>query len=815
MASGKEGADNYALASRIIYRILFVIAICIALMFVVFVLLKKLLIGIVSVLFDGDYEHKVVAWVVNLFGNMFHDAFGLNKPSTEWIPHTDKWSDKLTYATENSGMSLLTFLFIAFIVLVIVYIVTIIMRHHKGEMAPFLNDIESRRMRRAIIRKIDAGYINRSGDDRGNKKKYSKLDKKVQRHIRRRLKVKINTNIPKGYPMPVKQYHIRLRRGRTTKITNKILNYIKDLHTELTDITNGISFDQMKTERNNRYYIFEGSQEKELKEASSVVKKREEMAQADNGTIESGGRNDIYTFPLEILSEDKDKIAKQRRKAKQFADDNQGTIDMHLASIGLQVEPKDPEVGNSAIEYMYGTRFTTATKSNDEIKESLEKALNIIGVTVYTKAKDLVINVPIPEKKRIPVDGEEIIRKVFDNEVEDPTHAVLGQGIDNKPLDYPFSEAPHTLIAGTTGSGKSVLSKFFLISMLAKTTPEELRMQIIDPKYIDFVPFEKSPFNFSNVITDIKNDAVPFMKYLVILMEERFKMFKEKAGGTENLVEYNEWAVENKEEKIPYIVVFIDEVADMMNQVQDEIEEPIQRLGQKGRAAGIHLIMSTQRPSREVITGLIKANLPTKLALSVGSDVDSRIILGTNGAEELNGKGDMLFSPDGSIPQRAQGANITRKQLNAVFDALSEKFEKPIYPDYHAKVAREEAKENGEEYDEEASEGFAAVSSLQQSRLEVDNENELNQDSASEEGINRRKTESERTESEKSKLQEAITKREENKRKRQNGEEINTQEEKPKIQIDTNALIRDKDKQSNNEQIKETKSKSTSEMLGL
>lgn len=626
--------------------------------------------------------------------------------------------------------------------------------------------------------------------------------------------MKISTTIPNGYPMPVKQYHIRLRRGRTTKITNKILNYIKDLHTELTDITNGISFDQMKTERNNRYYIFEGSQEKELKEARSVIKKREGMAQTDNNSLETGN-DDIYTFPLEILSENKDKIVMQRKKARQFAEDNQGTIDMHLASIGLQVEPKDPEVGNSAIEYMYGTRFTTATKSNDEIKDSLEKALNIVGVTVYTKAKDLVINVPIPEKKRIPVDGEEIIRKVFDNEVEDPTHAILGQGIDNNPLDFPFSEAPHTLIAGTTGSGKSVLSKFFLISMLAKTTPDDLRMQIIDPKYIDFVPFEKSPFNFSNVITDIKNDAVPFMKYLVIMMEERFKMFKDKAGGTENLVEYNEWALENGEEKIPYIVVFIDEVADMMNQVQDEIEEPIQRLGQKGRAAGIHLIMSTQRPSREVITGLIKANLPTKLALSVGSDVDSRIILGTNGAEELNGKGDMLFSPDGSVPQRAQGANITRKQLNAVFDALNEKFEKPVYPDYHAKVAREEAKENGEEYDEGANENFAAVSTLQQSRLEIDNDNELNQEPSSEKTVNKKKSDSERTEEEQKALQKAIASREKRKKERQNKHQ---EEPKPKIQIDTSALIRDSEKQDNQEkeeQMDRKTKQSTSEMLGL
>ncbi|MGJ7589069.1 FtsK/SpoIIIE domain-containing protein [Staphylococcus shinii] len=817
MARKKESSHEYALASRIIYRTLWVIGIITTFMFIVFVPLKRVLIGIVSFLFDADIEHRVIKWLVNLYGEIFSSVFGMKQPSTDWIPHTDQWSNKLTHATENSGMNMMIFLFIVFLVLLLAYVFTIVMRHHKGEMAPLLNDFESRRMRRKIIRKIDAGYLNRSGDDKGNKKKYSRLEKKVQRHIRLRLKVIISTSIPNGYPMPIKQYHIRIRRGRTTKITNKVLNYIKDLDTELTDITGGISFDQMKQESNRRYFIYEGSQEKELKEARSVIKNREKMQnRTDDSSLSGEGDNRTeYNFPLDILSEDPEKIKRRAKRANKYAEENQGTIDQVLASLNIQVEAKKPNVGNSAIEYIYGMRFSQNSKSHDDIIKTLEQALRTQGITIYTRAENMIINVPLPEKSRIPIDGGKLIQAVFEEEVENPTHAVLGQTVDNKPLDFVFSEGPHTLMGGTSGSGKSVASKFFLSSMLAKGTPKELQMQIIDPKQADFVPFNKSPFNLTDVITDIKNDVVPFMKYVVIVMEERYKMFKE-AGGTENIEEYNEWAEENGKEKLPYIVIFMDEVSDMMNQVQDEIETPIQRLGQMGRASGVHLIMSTQRPSREVITGLIKTNLATRLALSVKQDVDSRIILDEAGAETLKGKGDMLFAPQGSMPIRAQGANITRKQLIKMFESLNEKFEKQPSPDYHAIVERAEAEEKGEEYSEENNETFGAISALQQSRLDIEKDsNTFNEESVSKSSGNRRKTDDERSQEEITTLQKAIDNRERRKNERKNKVE---KEKKPTIKLDTASLVRDSelaDKKVEEDTDKKAPRMTTAERLGL
>ncbi|WP_145461852.1 FtsK/SpoIIIE domain-containing protein [Staphylococcus saprophyticus] len=803
MSNSNKNSYPFALISKIIYKALWIFSILTIAAFLIFIVLKKLVLKIIEILFDGDYLYRTINWIADALGGIFATLFGSTwTPDASWVPHTDKLSNSFAEATQNSGLGILKFLIICVVLLAIAYLFTIIMRHHKGEMAPMMNDIESGRLRRKIIRKVDAGYINRSGEQ---KKKYNKIDKKTKRHIRRRLKVSIHTSIPNGYPMPVKKYHIRIRRGKTTAISNKVLSKIKDLHTELTDMTGGISFDQMKTETNRRYFIYEGSQEKALKEAKSVIKKREKLEKAKGVTESNNDEETEYNFNLDILSENPEKIEKQTKKAQKFAQEKQGIIDTQLASMDLQVEAKKPNIGNGAIEYVYGTRFTTNSKSLEEITNSLERALRITGVTIYVRADNMIINVPLPEKTRIPIDGGELIRKVFDKGIDDPTHAVLGQGVDNEPLDFTFSEGPHTLMGGTSGSGKSVLSKFFLISMLAKAKPDELKMQIIDPKQADFVPFNQSPFNLTDVITNIREDVVPFMKYVVILMEKRYEMFK-KAGGTENIIEYNEWAEENGEEKLPYIVIFMDEVSDMMNLIQKEIEMPIQRLGQMGRASGVHLIMSTQRPSREVITGLIKTNLATRLALSVRGEVDSRIILDETGAEKLQGKGDMLFAPQGTMPVRAQGANIQRKQLNTIFDELNEKFDKDPSPDYHSIVERAEAEEKGETYDEGDNPQFAAMSSLQNSR------DGFNEESTQSE--NKRKSKDSMTKDEQDIVAMAMKRNEERKQKRK------AKNKTKSISIDPMQFVKDSDKddkKTDEEPSKPNKDsgKSTSDLLGL
>lgn len=822
MAKNQGYSESYAKASRIIYRIMWLIGMLLVLSLLIFVVLKQLFIKILSFLFDGDYEYKFVKGILDAIRSIIGSITGSSPFSTDWLPHTNKWSESFAHATSNSGAKLMLFLFICLVVLAIAYTVTIIMRHHYGEMAPFLNDSESRKVKRKIIRKIDVGYINRSNKEKNKQKSsLSKFEKKVRRHIRRKLKVRIHTFIPEDSPVAIKHYHIRIRRGKTTPITEQVTKRIKDLHTELTDITGSVKFDQQKSSENFRYFIFEGSKEKAFKEAKSVVKQREEQNSAST-TGESSEENELtdgYNYPLDILSENPKKIERQTKKAEKFAEKNQGKVDVLLASMGMQVESKKPRIFNSAIEYIYGTRFTQANKSLDEIAKAVEQELSVQGIKVDKQADNMIINIPLPKDDRIPIDGGKLIKKAFDEGIENPTHAVLGQNVENNPVDFLFSKGPHTLLAGASGSGKSVASKFTLISMLAKSTPDELKMQIIDPKQTDFVPFNKSPFNLTDVITDIKNDVAPFLKYIVYVMEERYTMLKD-AGGMENIEEYNEWAEENGKDKLPYIVIFMDEVSDMMVQIQEQVESSIQRLGQMGRASGVHLILSTQRPSREVITGLIKTNLATSWAMSVRSDTDSRIILEQSGAEKLNGQGDMLFSPQGAQPIRAQGANIKRKQLEQIFEALNEKYEKSPSPDYHAYVARKEAEENDE--DEESNDTFAAISSLQQTKLDIeqnqDNDvpqfsnDEIKSDSSSNVvNVDEYKSEhssnsnseaenkTEKDDDEDDALAKAFKKREERRAARKNKTEDNKDDEenddKPTFEIDTSLLVRDKDKE--------------------
>ncbi|EGQ3776060.1 hypothetical protein GH131_10515 [Staphylococcus pseudintermedius] len=790
MSDFETNISKYVKASRVLYNIIKFIIIIMLLSIILFTFIPKAIIKIVSIIFDGDVVYKLLSGLDTLLFNSISKSYG-----DGWIIHSNNWSEKLSKVIDKNPIDVLFPFIVCLIPFVTVYILIMLYRHHKGEMAPFFNDLESRKIRRKIIRKMDAGYINRSGD---NKRKYNKRDAKVKRHLRWHTKVNIHTYIPDDYPMPIKEYKVRIKRARTTEITNRVINKIKDMHTELSAITNGISFAHMKEETNRKFYVFTGGKEVAFKESKRVIKRREEKLAENNSAtyINNISSTEEFNFPLEILEADQEKIRQQRAKAEKFASNNQNSIDTLLISMDLQVEPKQPNIGDSAIEYVYETQFSRNVKSSDTIAENVSIELKIKGVTVYRRANELIINVPLPPDKRVPVDGAELIREVHSEGIEDPTHAVIGRSVDNRAMDFIFSTGPHTIIAGATGSGKTVASKFGLISMMAKSTPDELKIQIIDPKFVDFTPFKNSPYNFCDVITDIKNDAVPFLEYLVYIMEERYQTFAE-AGGAPNIIEYNNSIEKSGGEKMPYIVVFIDELADLMNQVRKDVEVSIQRLGQKARAAGIHLIVSTQRPSVDVITGTIKANFSGRIALSVKSATDSRIILDESGAEELKGKGDMLVSPSDSEPIRCQGPYITTQQLKEIFEHLNQKFEKPIYPDYQAYVARKKAEEEGTDELEQ----FEAISSLQQTRQTFE---PIKSSMTTEH--NRKKSKDEMTSEEKDILNKAMA----------NVKARKEQRKTKSISIDTSRFTTN-NKASKPKKVtdKPDKKKSTAEMLGL
>ena len=321
-----------------------------------------------------------------------------------------------------------------------------------------------------------------------------------------------------------------------------------------------------------------------------------------------------------------------------------------------------PSVTRFEVHPEPGVKVNKITNLSDDIKLSLS-------------AKDIRIEAPIPGKNTIGIEVpnkvskmvylREILRSTEFRSNPSPMTAVLGLDIAGQPAVTDLKKMPHGLIAGATGSGKSVCINTILISLLYKASPHEVKLMLIDPKMVELAPYNEIPHLVSPVITDVKA-ATAALKWAVEEMERRYELFAH--SGTREITRYNQLVKEHKQgEHLPYLVIIIDELADLMMVAPNDVEEAICRIAQKARACGIHLIVATQRPSVDVITGLIKANIPTRIAFSVSSQVDSRTIIDVNGAEKLLGKGDMLFLENGSSKAvRLQGTFVSDEEIERV-----------------------------------------------------------------------------------------------------------------------------------------------------
>jgi len=303
-------------------------------------------------------------------------------------------------------------------------------------------------------------------------------------------------------------------------------------------------------------------------------------------------------------------------------------------------------------------------------------------------AKDIRIEAPIPGKNTVGIEVPNPkpqmvgLQEIFETkEFEDnpsPLTIALGLNIEGAPIITNIQKMPHGLIAGATGSGKSVCINTILISLLYKASHEDVKFILIDPKMVELTQYNGIPHLVSPVITDVKA-ATAALKWAVNEMEERYEKFVDE--GVRNIEKYNQKVLErgNREDKMPFIVIVIDELADLMMVSPQDVEDSISRIAQKARACGIHLLLATQRPSVDVITGLIKANIPTRIAFSVSSQVDSRTILDVGGAEKLLGKGDMLFVENGAGKSiRLQGAFVSDEEIDRVTNH-ARKIAKPNY----------------------------------------------------------------------------------------------------------------------------------------
>jgi len=356
--------------------------------------------------------------------------------------------------------------------------------------------------------------------------------------------------------------------------------------------------------------------------------------------------------------------------------ENMQTLERKLADYGvsgkvLRVQP-GPVVSMYEFEPAAGVKINKVVSLADDLAMSM-KVERIRVTTLYGKA---AIGIEIPNEKRETVYLREILSARDFTERKSPLSLALGKDILGKPIVADLARMPHLLVAGATGAGKSVAVNGMILSMLFKASPADLRLVMIDPKMLELSVYQDIPHLFAPVITAPK-DASGALRKLVFEMETRYRLLAAK--GVRNIDGYNA-ALKDGEERLPYIVVLIDELADLMLTAPREIEDSIARLAQMARAAGIHLILATQRPSVDVLTGVIKANFPARISFQVSSKVDSRTILDSNGAEQLLGKGDMLLLSPGYRLVRIHGAYVDETEIGRVVDFVKAQGQ----PDYAA-----------------------------------------------------------------------------------------------------------------------------------
>lgn len=394
---------------------------------------------------------------------------------------------------------------------------------------------------------------------------------------------------------------------------------------------------------------------------------------ATGEVIEKVDENSNYVYPPITLL---DKPTKNKNTdSKETINHNVETLEQVFKDFSLEgkvvaINP-GPTVTQYEMEIKSGTKLSKILSLHNEI--ALALAAKDVRIQAPIPGKS-TIGVEIPNKVTAMVTVREILESIPKSMNESKLLVTLGRNIMGRPVYCEINKTPHLLVAGSTGSGKSVCINSIIISILMRAKPDEVKLVLVDPKKVELSMYNGVPHLLAPVVTDPKKANIA-LKKIVVEMERRYDLFSN--SGTKNIAGYNAY-IDKKNEKLseeekikhlPYIVVIIDELADLMLVAAKEVEDSIMRITQMARAAGIHLIVATQRPSTDVITGVVKANIPSRIAFAVSSSIDSRTILDSTGAEKLLGKGDMLFLPQGeNIPIRVQGTFLSDDEIKAVVD---------------------------------------------------------------------------------------------------------------------------------------------------
>jgi S-DNA-T family DNA segregation ATPase FtsK/SpoIIIE len=377
--------------------------------------------------------------------------------------------------------------------------------------------------------------------------------------------------------------------------------------------------------------------------------------------------------PLDLLEDPSPQEKQKSEGLKKTTELRQKLLEEALRSFGVGARVvsvyQGPAVTRYELQPEPGVKVSRIANLADDI------ALNLASQGVRIEAPvpgKSVVGIEVPNATVIPVRLKEIVKTAEFKNNSSKLLFGLGKDLAGAPIYGDIARMPHLLIAGTTGSGKSVCINSLITSILLRARPDEVKMLMIDPKMVELSIYDGIAHLLAPVVTDPRRAAATLKEWVIKEMESRYKLFHDT--GTRNIQSFN--AKAGEEEALPYILVIVDELADLMMAAANEVETSICRIAQMARATGIHLVIATQRPSVDVITGLIKANIPSRIAFAVATQIDSRVILDSSGAEKLLGRGDMLYNPIGAMkPIRAQGSFVTDKETEKIIQFVKEQAE--------------------------------------------------------------------------------------------------------------------------------------------
>lgn len=634
------------------------------------------------------------------FINTSNEIIGFISPFQ--IPSSEGAGRNLNeWIVDRSSISTISPILWLLLIVIVLYIGTIILRHHNREQEPLLNDIEAKWLKVKMRFALGARKKNKSDEDTS---KVRKVEKYARKRIRK-MKIYIHTRKNESEAIPTKEYLVFIKTPSNDDVDDVLMRKIKNMPTRLRKQSGGVIFGDMERTPDEKWYYYSGSKEAKVKEARSVKKEqvRENKQDYKNEQQDHLDKSkDEYTFPLELFKDKSEEVNNAIKSAHDFAHNMQHKISSYLTSTEKSATHKLTQVGKSSVLYQYKVAFSknqTSENSARSIEDGLSDALGVEGILVSGGASIITITLPLKDGEEddgtlkynynIPIDVKEMIKQV---KFTEPTDMILGITPDNHVQHFPLAIAPHLLICGSTGSGKSVNIQQMLITMMIHSKPDVLKFLIVDPKRGDFSFYKGLPYMLADPITNM-DDAMDAITYLTIIMEERSRMFENT--GVRDIKGYNKWAKDNGKEILPYIVTTIDEYAQLMKKHPD-VEEPIQELAQMSRAAGIHLIIGTQTPRANIITGAIRDNIDVRIAMKVVNSTASHIALDDTGAEKLKKRGDMLIKRDDRIV-RAQGAFISDDEIKNIFKYIRDNYDKPIYVDYKKVVSREAGEQSDED----------------------------------------------------------------------------------------------------------------------